>query len=213
MQEFCKRIDDLWKYIEAVVEGEANQIVTAYLEFASGLNVTFVQSVEDLFGQFREKWVSLLAFSIDIGVERLWPQIVESVSNKASRMRKIEAKKGRFSNQDIVDNISGAIKSSIYCHIRSLYGNDGLTFNRSLRSAIFFFVREYSYAAMFHITLLGNSTFHMVVSATIGNLCRKSGSKSDAVTDSVGLDRADGFRRLLFEAPPERRFYIFGTAV
>jgi DNA adenine methylase len=151
-----QKIDDLWKYIEAVVEGEANKIVTAYLAFASGLNATFVQSVEDLFGQFREKWVGLLAFSIDIGVERLWPQIVESVSNKASRMRKIEAEKGRFSNQDIVDNISGAIKSSIYCHIRSLYnGNDRSVIEGSLRSAIFYFVREYSYAAMFRYNSSG----------------------------------------------------------
>jgi len=151
-----QKIDDLWKYIEAVVEGEANKIVTAYRAFASGLNATFVQPVEDLFGQFREKWASLLAFSIDIGVERLWPQIVESVSNKASRMRKIEAEKGRFSNQDIVDNISGAIKSSIYCHIRSLYnGNDRSVMERSLRSAIFYFVREYSYAAMFRYNSSG----------------------------------------------------------
>ena len=151
-----QKIDDLWKYIEAVVEGEANQIVTAYLAFASGLNATFAQSAEDLFGQFREKLVSLLAFSIDIGVERLWPQIVESVSNKAFRMRKVEAEKGRFSNQDIVDNISGAIKSSIYCHIRRLYnGNDRSMFERSLRSAIFFFVREYSYAAMFRYNSSG----------------------------------------------------------
>ena len=151
-----QKIDDLWKYIEAVVEGEANKIVTAYLAFASGLNATFVQPVEDLFGQFREKWVSLLASAIDIGVERLWPQIVESVSNKASRMRKIEAEKGRFSNQDIVDNISGAIKSSIYCHIRSLYnGNDRSVIEGSLRSAIFYFVREYSYAAMFRYNSSG----------------------------------------------------------
>jgi hypothetical protein len=71
-----QRIDDLWKYIEAVVEGEASQTVTAYLAFASGLNATFDQLVEGLFSQFREKWADFSAFSIDIGVERLWPEIV-----------------------------------------------------------------------------------------------------------------------------------------
>ena len=151
-----QQIDDCWKYIEAVVEGEASQIVTAYLAFASGLNATFDPLVEGLFGQFREKWADLPAFSIDIGVERLWPEIVESVSSKAFRMRNVEAEKGRFSNQDIVDNISGAIKSSIYCHIRRLYnGNDRLRFERPLRSAIFFFIREYSYAAMFRYNSSG----------------------------------------------------------
>jgi DNA adenine methylase len=151
-----QKIDDLWKYIESAVEGEASQIVTAYLAFASGLNATFDQLVEGLFRQFREKWADLPAFSIDIGVERLWPEIVESVSNKAFRMRKVEAEKGRFSNQDIVDNISGAIKSSIYCHIRRLYnGNDRSRFERPLRSAVFFFIREYSYAAMFRYNSSG----------------------------------------------------------
>jgi hypothetical protein len=168
-------IDDLWKYIEAVVEGEASQIVTAYLAFASGLNATFDQLVEGLFGQFREKWAYLPAFSIDIGVERLWPEIVESLSNKAFRMRKVEAEKGRFSNRDIVDNISGAIKSSIYCHFRRLYNqNDRSRFERSLRSPYSFLYGNTVMLRCSDITLLESSTFHTVVSATIGNLCRKN---------------------------------------
>lgn len=91
-----QRIDALWKNIEAAVAGEANQIVRAYLAFTSGLNATFGQLVEDLFGQFREKWIGLLASSTDIGVERLWEEIVESVSDKAFRMRKSKRRKGGF---------------------------------------------------------------------------------------------------------------------
>ena len=209
-----QKIDDLWKYIEAVVEGEANKIVTAYLAFASGLNATFVQPVEDLFGQFREKWVSLLASAIDIGVERLWPQIVESVSNKASRMRKIEAEKGRFSNQDIVDNISGAIKSSIYCHIRRLYnGNDRPIFERSLRSAIFFFVREYSYAAMFRYNSSGE--FNVPYGGISYNrkfMSEKLGHfKSEAVIGKFSrawIEQMD-FADFFLKRRPERGDFIF----
>ena len=209
-----QKIDDLWKYIEAVVKGEANQIVTAYLAFASGLNATFVQPVEDLFGQFREKWVSLLASAIDIGVERLWPQIVESVSNKASRMRKIEAEKGRFSNQDIVDNISGAIKSSIYCHIRSLYnGNDRSVMERSLRSAIFYFVREYSYAAMFRYNSSGE--FNVPYGGISYNrkfMSEKLGHfKSEAVIGKFSrawIEQMD-FADFFLKRRPERGDFIF----
>jgi DNA adenine methylase len=148
--------DNLWKCIETDVEEEAHRIVTAYRAFASGGNTTFVYPVTVLFGQFLEKWAGVLAVSIDVGVEQLWPQIVESVSNKASRMRKIESEKGRFSNQDIVDNISGAVKSAVYCHIRRLYnGVNGPILGRSLRSALFYFVRSYSYAAMFRYNSSG----------------------------------------------------------
>jgi DNA adenine methylase len=209
-----QKIDDLWKYIEAGVEGEANQIVTAYLAFASGLNATFVQPVEDLFGQFREKWVSLLASAIDIGVERLWPQIVESVSNKVFRMRKIEAEKGRFSNQDIVDNISGAIKSSFYCHIRRLYnGNDRPIFERSLRSAIFFFVREYSYAAMFRYNSSGE--FNVPYGGISYNrkfMSEKLGHfKSEAVIGKFSrawIEQMD-FADFFLKRRPERGDFIF----
>jgi DNA adenine methylase len=154
--DILKKIDDLWKSIEISVESKARQVVTEYLAFASGPNVVFVLPVEDLFGEFREKWEGLLAQSIDIGVERLGPQIVESVFNKASRMRKVEAEKGRFSGQNIVDNICGAIKAALYCHIRGLYNrSDRHLFKRPLRAALFFFVREYSYAGMFRYNSSG----------------------------------------------------------
>lgn len=158
--ELCgilKKIDDLWKSIEIAVEGKARQVVTAYLAFASGPNAAFVLPIEELFGAFRSKWEGLLTLSIDTGIERLWPRIIESVSSKGLRMRNIEAEKGRFSEQNIVDNICGAMKSAVYCHIRGLYNRiDRRLFERSLRAALFFFIREYSYAGMFRYNSSGD---------------------------------------------------------
>jgi DNA adenine methylase len=154
--DILERIDDLWKSIEVAVEGEAHQVVAAYRASASCSNASLVLPVEYLFGEFRETWEGSLTLPIDIGIERLWPRIVESVSNKASRMRKVEAEKGRFSGQDIVDNICGAIKSAIYCHMRGLYNrSDRRSFESPLRSALFFFVRAYSYAGMFRYNSSG----------------------------------------------------------
>jgi DNA adenine methylase len=138
------------------MERKARPVVTAYLAFASGPKVAFGPLVEDLVSEFREKWEGLLALSIDIGGEGLWPRIIESVSSKASRMRTIEAEKGRFSEQGILDNIRGAIKSAVYCHIRDLYNRSDLTvFKRPLRAALFCFIREYSYASMFRYNSSG----------------------------------------------------------
>ncbi len=154
--DILKKVDDLWKSIEIAVESKAGQVVTEYLAFAADPNTASVLSVGDLFGEFREKWESSLALSIDLGVDRLWLGIVESVLNKASRMRKTEAEKGRFSGRDIVDNICGAIKAAVYCHMRGLYNrSDRRLFKRPLRAALFFFVREYSYAGMFRYNSSG----------------------------------------------------------
>ena len=149
-------IDGLWKSIETIVEDGAHRIITAYLAFASGRNRTFGPSVEVLFGRFREEWEGFFATFIGIRTEPLWPRIVASASDKALRIRKIEATNGQFSESDIVNNIAGAVKSAIYCHIRGLYNRDDRPmFGRSLRSALFFFVREYCYAAMFRYNSSG----------------------------------------------------------
>jgi DNA adenine methylase len=151
-----RNIDDLWKCIEADVANEAPRIVREHLAFASGQRTTSIYSVSALFRHFLEKWASFLVFPIDAGSERLWLQIVDSVADKTLRMRRIELEKGCFSNQDIIDNISGAIKSAIYRHIRGLYNSKTRSvFGRSLRAATFFFVREYSYAAMFRYNSSG----------------------------------------------------------
>jgi DNA adenine methylase len=212
--DILEKIDDLWKSIEVAVEGEAHRVVTAYLAFASCRNAALVLPAEDLFGEFREKWEGLLALSIDIGIERLWPRIVESVSNKASRMRKIETEKGRFSERDIVDNIRGAIKSAIYCHIRSLYNRgDRHLFKSPLRAALFSFIREYSYAGMFRYNSSGKfnvpyggiSYNRKFMTEKLGHFKSKSVVRKFSEARIERMDFADFFAKRL----PERGDFIF----
>lgn len=71
--------------------------------------------------------------------------------SKFDRMRGVECKVGRrLSQPDLLANIEGSIRSSMYMSIRSRYNTARLaSFSDALRLADFFFLREFTYAAMF----------------------------------------------------------------
>ena len=65
-------------------------------------------------------------------------------------MREIERKKNTLSEKDILNNIESALKSAFYMHFRLLYNkSEKYNIGISFRTAIFYFVREFCYAAMF----------------------------------------------------------------
>jgi DNA adenine methylase len=75
----------------------------------------------------------------------------EDLQVKFERMRKIEAKLGQtLSAHDLLSNIEGSVRSALYMAIRSRYNaarlGDAWT---PARVADFFFLREFTYAAMF----------------------------------------------------------------
>jgi DNA adenine methylase len=76
---------------------------------------------------------------------------------KLDRMRRIERTLGRvLSHADLLGNIEGSLRSSFYMSIRSRYNGARLaaTFD-ALRYADFFFLREFTYAAMFRFNAAG----------------------------------------------------------
>jgi DNA adenine methylase len=77
--------------------------------------------------------------------------LAESLPSKFDRMRRIELALGRrLSDEDLLDNVEGAVRAAFYMSIRSRYN----LARRSaawdeLRQADFLFLREFAYAAMF----------------------------------------------------------------
>jgi DNA adenine methylase len=155
--DILRRFDDLWKSIEIAVDDNADSTIASYSAFVNSAGSSFAHHVKKTFGPYQEKWQTLLGLAADINTDRLWVEIVASVSSKAARMRKIEAEKGGLSRLDIIGNIEGAVKAAVYYHIRWLYNNmKKMDFDRPLRSSLFFFIREYTYAAMFRYNSSGD---------------------------------------------------------
>lgn len=69
---------------------------------------------------------------------------------KMLRIRTLEQKKHILSSFDLEDNIETAIKSAVYMNYRYLYNDKSISsFNNILHSALFLFIRNYSYSGMF----------------------------------------------------------------
>lgn len=73
-----------------------------------------------------------------------------NVIRKILRMKKIEIPKQRMPDSDIFDNIETAFMSALYMYYRELYNDNALALQMpSLATAIFVFIRNYSYSGMF----------------------------------------------------------------
>lgn len=79
--------------------------------------------------------------------------IVEMEKNlfrKMCRMRQLEAKKHLLPSKDLCDNVETAIKSAVYMCFRSMYNSKEIwKQNEMFHTALFFFIRNYSYSGMF----------------------------------------------------------------
>jgi DNA adenine methylase len=77
-------------------------------------------------------------------------RIVGELRAKFVRIRRLEARRGSLSAEDLLANVEGAIRASVYTAVRARY-NQARVADRwdATRVADFLFVREFSYASMF----------------------------------------------------------------
>ena len=83
-------------------------------------------------------------------------QLLASVTDKATRMVRAEQTRGALGASDVVANLEGAFKAALYTCLRSDYNalkTAGTTSGR--RTALFLFLRDFSFAAMFRFNKSG----------------------------------------------------------
>lgn len=89
--------------------------------------------------------------------EGLTRQTRRAMVSKLDRMVKIEARKGPMPPGDVFDNLHGALKAGLYFQLRAQYNQEvvGAPSLNPTQAAIFFFIRETCYAAMFRYSKAG----------------------------------------------------------
>lgn len=148
------QIDEWWRAIADHVERTGERLVNEYLSLRK---VPAANSQWSL----TEFELSTLRRSIPDGWTVAADQFIEEaaviVPRKLARMRNLERKKGReLPLEDVWGNIEGAFKASCYTALRTLYNRGRVNNDRSSRQAsLFFFLREYAYAAMFRFNAKG----------------------------------------------------------
>jgi DNA adenine methylase len=152
------KINDNWRLLERIVENNRDRFMLIY-EISRPTQVTVLQIkdwVTEFVIQHVEDFNSILSTSFNLDIENFIHEVIRNLTNKLARMREIERRKGLLSYSDILDNVESALKSAFYMHFRHLYNkSSAYGINKSFGTAIFYFVREFCYAAMFRYNRRG----------------------------------------------------------
>lgn len=133
---------------------------------------------------------------------------------KVLRMYKLEKEKGIMPNSDVYDNIETAFMSALYMYYRRLYNDSELkATDAGLSTALFLFIRNYSYSGMFRYN--DNGDFNVPYGGIAYN--RKSLQKkinyykSKALLEHFSKTRIDNldFEEFFRLNPPKENDFVF----
>lgn len=155
--KYVEMIDKSWiNSVELLREKE--EIIDIYKEFSRGIITK--HKLKEYIRDFCKKNESNILEIIDKELIQYQSALIKEVEKnllrKMTRMNELEHLKNKLPDQDIYDNIVSAIKSAIYIEYREMYNNKSIELNnKSLFSALFFFIRNYSYSGMFRYSKKG----------------------------------------------------------
>lgn len=184
--EFYKSLNDInknWISLEKIVEENCNELIDLYKNYKQDSD-----KLEELIKKFMKKhskkFNELLKEDVDINLYNLFFEFEKNLKSKITRMYKIEKQKNEMSTKDIIDNIETAFKSAYYMYFRYLYNNKKkLKLSNEFYCAVFYFIRDYCYAAMFRYN--ANGEFNVPYGGISYN--RKDFSKKIAYLTSYEL--------------------------
>lgn len=207
---------DGWQRLSRLVDDEASTFITIYQpyslhecsaeEIATHLLV-FIASHAKIFEGMFEPFFPR-------GLENFMRELERNLLSKTQRMRRLEEKKWRLPEDEIVANIESALKSAFYMHVRHLYNHiHAYTIPQSMASALFFFVRENAYASMFRYNRRGDFNVpYGGISYNRKNLARKVASMQSpelqAHLATTVIDNHD-FEVFLLKHAPQAGDFIF----
>ncbi len=197
-KDFFGALDTLllgWQRVSEIMDGCAINLHTIYkaysmdrssLEEMRGSLFEFVQQHGAEFSGMFEGF-----FAQDIG--NFIRELQKNLLSKTKRMKELENRKWKLSEQDIVANIECALKSAFYMHVRYLY-NRIATYEipPGRAAAIFFFVRENAYASMFRYNSKG---------------------EFNVPYGGISYNRKDLARKVAYLRSPEVEFHLRNTVI
>jgi len=163
-RDFFDALDTLlagWLYISELVEGNAAELIGIYKAYSSDereddARAALERNLIGFLQQHSELLQGMFSTLYNKNSDNFLYEIKRNLFSKTKRMRELERKKGSLPDGDIAANIESALKSAYYMHLRHLYNRTceyGIP--AALAAAIYFFVRENAYAAMFRYNSKG----------------------------------------------------------
>ncbi len=141
-----------WQQISNIVDRSASYLVNLYKAYST--EVTSLEETKNMLFEFiamhAKEFSTMFTAFFDQDSANFLRELQRNLLSKTRRMKELEDKKWKLPDSDIVANIESALKSAFYMHLRYLYNHiDDYKIAIPLTAAIFFFVRENTYASMF----------------------------------------------------------------
>ena len=160
-KEFFYTLDILlqgWQNISGIVDNEASDLIKMYKAYSYDecSMQEMARNILNFISSHAEAFKGMFETFLSRDTEHFIQELQRNLLSKTKRMKTLEHKKWKLPDYDIIANIESALKSAYYMHIRYIY-NKICVYNISagIASAIFFFIRENAYAAMFRYNRKG----------------------------------------------------------
>lgn len=148
-------IDKSWYEIENIFNANKEVLVNIFSAYRENVCKKTLKNKVTSWADTEEKKLNdILPKSIDYNSVIYKNEVVINLYRKLTRMHSIEQKKGKLSEEDVELNILTALKSAIYMYYRYLHNNQE-DLSDFVNSAIYYFIRNYTYSSMFRYNSKG----------------------------------------------------------
>ena len=148
-------IDDWWDRIARFVDGPGTELVDLFVsgpqrpdQLKVRVSSVVRHHLSRLMDTVTPRWEDLR--------DHFATHVEDLVPRKLLRMRTIEHQRAQLLPiEDVIRNVEGAVKAACYTTLRAAYNRSNGFDVPARRAGLFFFLREYSYAAMFRFNSHG----------------------------------------------------------
>jgi DNA adenine methylase len=154
-----ENIDSTWLMLQNSIETNQAALLEIFrlYRLLKLTDIELTQRVHNFVLELQQN--SALPISICFGHDepRFFVEVRRTLNDKIKRARKLEKQHGVLSDKDILDNLEGALKAAFYTYLRYLYNySNYYRLSSGQHSAIFYFLRENAYGAMFRFNHQGH---------------------------------------------------------
>lgn len=145
-------INHNWTLLTDVVQNNNNFFIKTYKKFST--NSISDEEIKEIMFEFivtnSKQFNGMFSPMFNFNTSNFINELQINLIRKIKRMKYLEQLKHTLPDNEIGDNIETALKSAFYMHFRHIYNYlDKYKVSISVKDAIFLFVRNFAYAAMF----------------------------------------------------------------
>lgn len=147
-----------WRNIETIVNNHNEELVSEYQKYSNDLitDDMWTKNITNFISKNKDEIENVLEQNVNIRKDKFISEFNKTYVQKTKRMKMLETKKGKLSNEDINKNIETIFKGAYYTYIRFLYNKrEDYKLSNEFKTSLFYFIREYCYSSMFRYNSSG----------------------------------------------------------